>query len=402
MLFDPRTLFLTAVMVSMTVGLITLALGWRSAEFRSVRDWGWAQIVISAGLGLLLLRDVIGGFFGVLLADLLILGGMLLTYRSFLVYRGEPTRDAAGWTLVAFALCAVLLWQQGLIDMGLRSAAVTGVLAIIMWRCAWLLGVRALPLARRSQQFAAVTYALFGAVNLLRTFAATAGMTDDVLAPNPVEVAVIASDIVLWISLTICVIWMVVERQQEELLRLATRDPLTGAMNRNALLAEFEREQYRCSRSGGHFAIAMFDIDHFKRFNDSYGHLTGDEVLRRLVATLKDSMRRQDSVGRYGGEEFLVIMPDTGKQTAVQVAERARSSIEQRGFTLGVMRIDLTVSAGVAVYGMDGMGWDELLAAADQALYRAKSSGRNRVMAATTPPEAATGFLPGPGHNLAI
>lgn len=112
-------------------------------------------------------------------------------------------------------------------------------------------------------------------------------------------------------------------------------------------------------------------------------------MLRQLVATLKAVVRQNDSVGRYGGEEFLILMPDTGPQAALEVAERARGMVESRGLEAASGRIPLTVSAGVAAYPADGTDWDTLAASADTALYAAKAGGRNRVCAAE-PPTAAS------------
>lgn len=381
MAIDLQTLFFSAVLVSLTAGVAAIYFGMQNVSYRSVRDWGIATVIMSVGLALVAVRNDTDEIIGVLLANTLLVAGMVLTYRSFLVYREESTRDVPGWSLVGVTVIAVVLWQTGHISLGMRTAVVTGSVGFIMWRCTWLMSVKALPLARRSQHFTATIYALYALLNTARTIAALLG-DDDVLDSSLLDNLYMPSITVLWVMVTLCVIWMVVERQQEQLLRLAMSDPLTGAFNRNAMLAAFEHERSRCGRSQGNFAVAMFDIDHFKRFNDTYGHLTGDAVLQGLVVTLREVMRKHDSVGRYGGEEFMIIMPDIDGALAMQVAERARQVIQDRGFMVNGQRVELTVSAGVAVFPDNGQDWDELVSAADTALYKAKSSGRNCVVLA--------------------
>lgn len=381
MTLDLQTLFFSAVMVSLTAGIAAIYFGSQYVSNRSVRDWGIASVIMSAGLALVAVRNDTDEIIGVLLANVLLVAGMVLTYRSFLVYREESTRDVPGWSLVGVTIIAVVLWWTGLISLGTRTAVVTGSVGLIMWRCTWLMSIKALPLARRSQHFTATIYALYALLNTARTIAAVLG-DDDVLDSSLLDNLYMPSITVLWVLVTLCVIWMVVERQQEQLLRLAMSDPLTGALNRNAMLAAFESERSRCGRTQGNFAVAMFDIDHFKRFNDTYGHLTGDAVLQSLVVTLRDVMRKHDSVGRYGGEEFMIIMPDIGGELAIQVSERARQAIQERGFAANGQRVELTVSAGVAVFPVNGQSWDELVSAADAGLYQAKSAGRNRVVLA--------------------
>ena len=181
---------------------------------------------------------------------------------------------------------------------------------------------------------------------------------------------------------TLGVFWMVVQLLQRELLRLATRDALTDALNRAAFLAEFEREASRVARGGAAFSLAMFDLDRFKALNDRYGHPAGDEVLRLAAATMRQCLRRHDVLARFGGEEFALLMPDTDKATAVRIAERIRAAVEAIPFTRDGERVALSLSGGVATRGEDGTDWERLFAAADRALYAAKGAGRNRVLPA--------------------
>ena len=164
---------------------------------------------------------------------------------------------------------------------------------------------------------------------------------------------------------------------------LAVRDELTGLYNRRHFQTVFPLEIKRARRFHQPLALLMIDIDRFKRFNDLHGHLAGDQRLRELAGLLKSSLREVDFVGRYGGEEFVVLLPSTSKEDAGRVGEKLCQAVRAASFSehpsQGVRRF--TVSVGVAAYPEDGEGVTVILAAADQALYRAKGEGRDRVIA---------------------
>ena len=159
---------------------------------------------------------------------------------------------------------------------------------------------------------------------------------------------------------------------------MSIRDDLTGVYNRRHLMELLEHEYHRIARGGAHFSVAMLDIDHFKNVNDTHGHLTGDEVLRAVSGVIRNSLRSADFCGRYGGEEFLLVMTQTNINGAILCAERIRSSIEQSRFPNLGPNFKVTVSLGVTAFaGKEDI--PNMIARADKALYRAKESGRNRV-----------------------
>ena len=166
--------------------------------------------------------------------------------------------------------------------------------------------------------------------------------------------------------------------QAREALRFqATHDVLTGIWNRGALLDLLQREIERASRSQSSTGLLMLDLDHFKKVNDTYGHLAGDVVLREVARRISEVVRSYDLVGRYGGEEFLVVLPDCFKDQALQSAERIRAVIAERPVLSAGVEILVTASIGVTVTTADSVAEKEILAIADTALYAAKSAGRN-------------------------
>jgi diguanylate cyclase (GGDEF) domain len=166
---------------------------------------------------------------------------------------------------------------------------------------------------------------------------------------------------------------------REELERLSTLDGLTGLANRRHLLSRLALESSRAKRGHHIFAVLMVDVDHFKDYNDSYGHLAGDEVLVRIAEILRESCREVDCAARYGGEEFLVLLTETGMEGAVEVAERVRARLASETFAGGT----ITLSVGVASYPDFGETPEAVIMSADVALYQAKHMGRDRVVMAS-------------------
>ena len=175
-------------------------------------------------------------------------------------------------------------------------------------------------------------------------------------------------------------VFMSKERADETNRRLAALDELTGVANRRFIIAALDRDVGRAVRTRESMALMMVDIDHFKRINDTHGHLAGDQVLRHVVDVIRNRIRSQDIVGRYGGEEFLVVLADTSAQGALQVAEQLRAAIEGAHYVCAGESLSVSVSIGVFGGRLEaGDSWDQLIHAADMALYRAKQMGRNRV-----------------------
>jgi diguanylate cyclase (GGDEF)-like protein len=167
---------------------------------------------------------------------------------------------------------------------------------------------------------------------------------------------------------------------RERLEHLASHDALTGCLNRRALIEQLEREWERADRYDLVLTLLMVDLDHFKQVNDLRGHLAGDQVLQQIGDLLRREGRSVDTVGRYGGEEFVVILPETALHGAMIVAERARQRIQVHNFGTASEPISVTVSIGVAsVPDERATSPETFLALADAALYRAKADGRNVV-----------------------
>ncbi len=167
----------------------------------------------------------------------------------------------------------------------------------------------------------------------------------------------------------------------EEIYRLTIVDGLTQVHNKRYLYEALERELIRGRRHNRDLAILMFDIDHFKRINDLHGHLAGDFVLKELARIVQSRIRRDEVFARYGGEEFCIILPETMLEGAVELAERLRQQISEHTFVFQQDKIKATISIGCAILSDEDRNAGELLKRADERLYQAKNSGRNKVCA---------------------
>jgi diguanylate cyclase (GGDEF)-like protein len=169
-------------------------------------------------------------------------------------------------------------------------------------------------------------------------------------------------------------------RNARELDLISKTDPLTGIYNRRFIIEKMEEERTRFRRYGKRFSLIIIDIDFFKKVNDAWGHDCGDHVLVETSKQLKTLLREQDCLARWGGEEFLILLPETDADGAEVLAERLRLSIEEKAFEYRKKRIFVTLTLGISEYS-DNISVDDAIRKADNALYEGKNRGRNCVVA---------------------
>ncbi|EIJ47949.1 hypothetical protein GWL_21900 [Herbaspirillum sp. GW103] len=182
------------------------------------------------------------------------------------------------------------------------------------------------------------------------------------------------------------------EQQLQQMGELVREDQLTGSLNRRGMDESLDREIANALRRETPLCVALLDLDDFKRINDTHGHATGDEVLVHMVQVIRETLRKLDVIARFGGEEFVVLMPETSPQDAVQIITRVQRELTKRIFMHESQRLLITFSAGVAVY-QPGESQADLLKRTDVALYKAKNAGKNRIVFAD-PPAAAPALPP--------
>ena len=162
---------------------------------------------------------------------------------------------------------------------------------------------------------------------------------------------------------------------------IATRDGLTNLLNKKAIMQTLDSELVRARRHNSTLSLMMLDLDYFKRINDTYGHQAGDAVLVTTTGLIEKYVRGIDYVGRYGGEEIIIVLPDTSETESVEIAERIRRSLASTPIVVSESEfVNVTVSIGISIFPRDGIEQDVLLNNADQAMYYAKDAGRNQVV----------------------
>jgi diguanylate cyclase (GGDEF)-like protein len=255
------------------------------------------------------------------------------------------------------------------------------------WALIAVLFVRASIAGKRRVDILIVaSFALAAAVGLFRAIDTvfSDNPTRSLLEPNLMQSVSFVSLYVSMIGASFGFIMMAKEKADLELQRQATIDALTGIENRRAFLNHALSELARCKRQDKPFALLMLDIDNFKAINDTCGHIVGDGVLQQLAHVVGATLRSYDVFGRYGGEEFVIFLPEAPAVEAVRIAERIRAACERDVVTVSSTQARYTVSIGlVSIANEHPASFDDLLRRSDEALYAAKALGRNCVVSAS-------------------
>lgn len=374
---DPRTIYLLAGFMG---GLMSVVLFFLRRSFpptiKGLTEWTAAPAIILVSILLLGARGAIPDFFSVVVANLILLVGLSLFYFGSQRFFGRP-QSVRLWCGLILAAAPVLVWYTHVEPhYGIRLLVISFFLALLSSSHARLL------LRYGTHSFA--TYLTVAALLLqagaqaLRFVSAFDMPADSTLFTlSPAQTAVVTTYTFSMLMVTIGVVLMATDKLRAQFEHLASHDSLTGALTRRALLESCERELERCQRKSHVMSLLMMDLDQFKAINDSHGHLRGDRVLIDFVARVTALLRRPDRFGRFGGEEFVALLPETSLEEARIVAERIRADIAST-----TVQPWCTVSIGVAASSADEASVDTLLARADDALYQAKAAGRNCVRTA--------------------
>jgi diguanylate cyclase (GGDEF)-like protein len=346
----------------------------------------WAAYAVFSALGLaLFVLAVLDGNNEHLraLGNVCVVASLICLQRGVWRFFGGPSH---WWShAAAMALTLAVSWFGMSQSWGpLRVAVISAVLAALSAATAWDVhrGTRrqfelrygvllALPLLLGA--------AVFGARSL-RAIVSPQTIVAEVTANSALNIgsAVVYMIVALVFQLTL--VTLVVSRLVSELKRASRHDPLTGLLNRRAIDEALAAEVQRARRLGAPFSVLMLDVDHFKPINDTHGHAAGDRALQHLATLLSSQMRDIDRVGRYGGEEFVVLLPGTPQEQAHGLAQRLCEKVAALPPMWRDAPLPVTVSIGVAEWLGDSGGLPALMARADAALYRAKEDGRNRVV----------------------
>lgn len=378
-MLDLRTL----LVLMATADLMLAAALWIGAN-HGLRDGlaSWAGSLVARAMALVIfVQAATIGSGALALAGALLALSMTLQAAALLQFE---RRRLPAWVHTA-TLAAIAVPLQ-LVE---REAAMAILFGGVVFGCLLLLiaaitrTLRTVPHSRARQVLFA-SFVVLGAVCVVRGIGASFQSNPMAAfeAPTGFAAATLLACFAAALSATLGFLLLQKERADAEALRLATMDPLTGAYNRRTFQETAERELSRARRAGTPLSIILMDMDHFRAVNETHGHSAGDEVLARFADIVRSALRKEDMLVRYGGEEFLVLLPEVPGPGAVVVAGRIRRAVAAAEIEAAGQRLSLTVSLGVAARLDEGPeSVDGLLARAGSALALAKERGRNRVVA---------------------
>lgn len=378
--FDIRTvLALMAINLLITAAVLLIVQRHYRTQVRGVATWSSANLLAVGGLALVLLRGQVPEFFSMPLGSTALPAAGVLYLKALKQFRGEPFEGGPLWGLVGVTFLALTYWQ--LIDdwPAARLVVFSVVVALLCLMCAHTI-LKSPPLhAGFAERFMGALFLLQAAFNLLR-------LPDYFLehqdGPTAVSSLLLGLSEIVMALMSFGFVLMIVDKLISELNVLATRDTLTGLLNRRAFIEAANIEFARARRQGEPLALLMLDIDHFKAINDCHGHAAGDEMLRAVSRAVMPCLRDYDVFARFGGEEFVALLPATYGEEATTVAERLRCAVESNNAWFEGQALRCTLSVGLAVLRPTQRDLDGLLREADLALYAAKEEGRNRVVCA--------------------
>ncbi len=381
------TLLLALLILNTLLGLLCLAVARGQRHSRAMRLWGWGLLVYSAGI-LIGIPEALPFDFRKVVGDALVVLTPILTIEGALSH--ISSRLNRRWTVIAFlaSVLPVLVNHLGsqpsvLVDI-LAPSPIAGLL--FLYGAVKLLRA-APPDARVASRFLADVFlcaVLVWSLRVMVIWSSIGGTNDRERADLTIALFSIAQ-MVIAVASTLGMMWIEVGKMEAALRRLADEDALTGLPNRRATVERFAAEAARASRHNRSFALALFDVDHFKRINDTHGHLAGDAALKHVAGLLSEEKRNGDVVGRIGGEEFVVLLAEERLDGAIVAANRLRERVAATKLQCEGSELSISVSGGLAMYPADGTDWDQVFAAADQRLYAAKMGGRNRVATSHEP-----------------
>lgn len=372
---DLRTIILISGVMGLLLSVVLLFL--RLSYPQSIRglvSWSAAPALVFVSTLMFAGRGVIPDVVSVVGANFILLWGLSLFILGTEQFFGLRS-SWRFWIGAVVAVVPVLAWYA-LVEPSFTARVMA---VVLLWSGmtlyhTWLVWRHGPEVF--STRFTAIVLLLHAGVLLLRFFTAWLPLPgENMLDPSRIQTIYIVVNALSTVALGVGLILMASDRLRHELEHSAAHDSLTNALTRRSFIAACEQELERCRRHGGRMALLMLDIDHFKVINDTHGHQMGDRVLIDFVARIQPLLRRPDQLGRFGGEEFVLLLPETNEEQALAVAERIRARVEASGNGMPA----ITVSVGVTTNRPDEHQIDPLLARADQALYKAKAGGRNRV-----------------------
>ncbi|MFC5461001.1 GGDEF domain-containing protein [Massilia niabensis] len=377
-------LILLLVTTAMSVVMLLVLTSLKASRVVGVKEWRQANAIAVLALLLFAARGALPDLLTIEGANGLFLVTIALMYAGFRRHLGLPVQGARLLVGGLLTLGGVAAFHYGLDSIEVRTVSVSMFHGTLCLAIGASVPVSADARLRYPTLFTKVAALALGTAHGVRglVYAIEAWMPGTFDAMPTYNLVFMALGTLALPALTLGAVMMANARILAAAAHAADHDHLTGAASRRAFSAFAEREHARAQGSGSPLALLLFDVDHFKRINDSHGHGVGDRVLREIVERTREAVREVDYCGRLGGEEFAVLLPDTDAAAALAVAERVRAALDTALEPVPAgQAVCYTVSIGVAMLE-EGEALDGLMARADAALYKAKAGGRNRVVGA--------------------
>jgi|GEM_PF-412717 len=386
-LLDIRTLAFTTIFFGLCFGLGLIVYSSTLKKFKMVFYIGLGILFIGLAQFLISLRNQVSDFISIVIANELSVIALMLIYSGLhtLCQMKFNISKAFIVTLLVFIFFSFSYYTYIDPSMKSRVVIISYTICLMCLLCAHVVFTAKLKESVLPLRILGVIFSVTAIIELLRITVDTTlnnviGLDD----LHGIHTLLFFTALLLITLLSFCVVWIVNLQLQEALKTLSKVDYLTKLNNRRSLEKIAETELARSNRNNQTLSIIMCDIDLFKKINDQHGHLSGDSVLIQFSDLIKKNLRTYDIAARYGGEEFLFLLPNTGIEQAIVVAQKLREIIAANTFTSTSMdTLSITASFGVTSNSDSSINWDNMVQAADSALYEAKQSGRNKVIKGT-------------------
>ncbi|WP_220812415.1 GGDEF domain-containing protein [Pseudomonas paralcaligenes] len=381
-MLDPRSIVFILAALSLLMAVVLFAMPTSIRQrLGGARHWSLAMLVLAGGSALFGLRDIVPDLLSVTVANAASLASVAMIYSGGRAFFGLAPRNGllAAIVVVACLVMVVCTYVQDLFSVRVVVfSLVSGGLLFLFGLDTSRRRPRHPGSARFPYLFTSITVffdVLVSGLRIVNAVLAPHTGSENFFAPTPINVLYFSTHSLLAICISVGFILMLNERLHAMLEHQLSHDALTNAYTRTIVIEMAER-----ALAGGRrpVSLLLLDVDHFKHVNDTLGHQTGDAVLQHIVATLGTALRPDEPLGRYGGEEFILLLRDASAEQAMVVAERLRQRVADTPFTRAGESRSITLSIGCAT-AAPGETLEQLLQRADAALYRAKRAGRNQV-----------------------
>ncbi len=379
----------TAMQLTATMTLIIgLALAFTATGYprslqHPIRLWVRGLLIQPFAYGLLAVRDLVPSWLTIVVANVLLIIAYAHLIQAIREYSRAPDRSRVFFAMAVLSIGVELLFTYAWPSLNARIIFISIVIAVLAAFAVSAIHSKKEPITR-PEHLVAIMFGMAILIMLARVVTTPSANMTLLTSTSAMQGIVFTYASLMPVIATSGFLLMCGERMNKDLARLATLDPLTGVFNRRTMTELATKAIAASKRHGRPLSLLSLDIDHFKHINDQFGHEAGDLALVRFVELVGEMMREADVLARIGGEEFVMILPDSNEAAALALAERVRQRLCDSDFVVSGWPVPLHASIGVGTIGPDISDLETLLRKADRAMYQAKRTGRNRIVAAST------------------